>query len=141
MCIRDSFYGGESNARFDKSCSLTLKETPLKFESGTQPIEGVIGMAAAMDYLDAIGKENIHAHEVELKEYFLKKAEALGNIVVYLSLIHIYSIACQNLSLEYKALASRPLSSKDPTINERQYRIAKEIMDLSLIHISSVWFA
>ena len=40
-------------------------------------------MAAAMDYLDAIGKENIHAHEVELKEYFLKKAEALGNIVVY----------------------------------------------------------
>ena len=77
------FYGGESNARFDKSCSLTLKETPLKFESGTQPIEGVIGMAAAMDYLDAIGKENIHAHEVELKEYFLKKAKALGNIVVY----------------------------------------------------------
>ncbi|HBJ05463.1 MAG TPA: cysteine desulfurase, partial [Erysipelotrichaceae bacterium] len=67
----------------DKSCSLTLRETPLKFESGTQPIEGVIGMAAAMDYLDAIGKENIHAHEVELKEYFLKKAEALGNIVVY----------------------------------------------------------
>ena len=39
--------------------------------------------------------------------------------------------ACQNLSLEYKALASRPLSSKDPTINERQYRIAKEIMDIA----------
>ena len=77
------FYGGESNARFDKSCSLTLKETPLKFESGTQPIEGVIGMAAAMDYLDAVGKANIHAHEVELKEYFLEKAKALENIVVY----------------------------------------------------------
>ncbi|WP_333671779.1 hypothetical protein [Holdemanella porci] len=41
------------------------------------------------------------------------------------------SIACQNLSLEYKALASRPLSSKDLTINERQYRIAKEIMDIA----------
>lgn len=41
------------------------------------------------------------------------------------------SIACQNLSLEYKALASRPLSSKNPTINERQYRIAKEIMDIA----------
>ena len=41
------------------------------------------------------------------------------------------SIACQNLSLEFKALASRPLSSKDPTINERQYRIAKEIMDIA----------
>ena len=41
------------------------------------------------------------------------------------------SIACQNLSLEYKALASRALSSKDPTISERQYRIAKEIMDIA----------
>lgn len=41
------------------------------------------------------------------------------------------SIACQNLSHEYKALASRPLSSKDPTINERHYRIAKEIMDIA----------
>ena len=41
------------------------------------------------------------------------------------------SIACQNLSLEYKALASRQIYSKDPTINERQYRIAKEIMDIA----------
>ena len=41
------------------------------------------------------------------------------------------SIACQNLCREYKALASRTLSSKDPTINERQYRIAKEIMDIA----------
>ena len=41
------------------------------------------------------------------------------------------SAACQNLSLEYKALASRQIYSKDPTINERQYRIAKEIMDIA----------
>jgi cysteine desulfurase / selenocysteine lyase len=77
------FYGGESNARFDKGCNLTLKETPLKYESGTQPIEGVIGMAAAMDYLDEIGKSNIHAHEVELKKYFIEKAHKLGNIIIY----------------------------------------------------------
>lgn len=77
------FYGGESNARFDKACNLTLKETPLKFESGTQPIEGVIGMAAAMDYLDEIGKVTIHAHEVELKHYFISKAKELGNIIIY----------------------------------------------------------
>lgn len=50
------------------------------------------------------------------------------------------SIACQNLSLEYKALASRPLSSKDPTINERQYRIAKEIMDIAELFIEECIF-
>ena len=69
------FFGGESNARFNKCGDLILKESPLKFESGTQPIEGVIGMAAAMDYLQKIGKDNIHAHEVMLKEYSWNKSK------------------------------------------------------------------
>ena len=77
------FYGGESNARFNKCGNLILKESPLKFESGTQPIEAVIGMGAAMDYIDAIGKENIHNYEVELKEYFLEQIKDMDNIVVY----------------------------------------------------------
>lgn len=77
------FYGGESNARFDRCGHLILKDTPFKFESGTQPIEGVLGMSAAMKYLDSIGKENIHAYEVELKEYFLDKIKDFENIHVY----------------------------------------------------------
>lgn len=76
------FYGGESNARFDK-CNILLKETPLKFESGTQPIEGVIGMKAAMDYISQIGQDNIHQHEVELKNYFLSQVKDMDNIQVY----------------------------------------------------------
>lgn len=76
------FYGGESNARFDK-CELVLKETPLKFESGTQPIEGAIGLAAAMDYIDSIGREQIHAYEMELKHYFLSQVKDLDNVIVY----------------------------------------------------------
>lgn len=77
------YYGGESNARFDKSCQLILKGTPLKYESGTQPIEGVLGLKAAIDYLQAIGKEEIHAHELELKQYFISKAKELGKIEFY----------------------------------------------------------
>ena len=61
------YFGGESNARFDAQGNLILKNTPLKYESGTQPIEGVIGMAAAMEYLTKLGKGNIHAYELELK--------------------------------------------------------------------------
>ena len=77
------YYGGESNARFYKNGVVTLKHTPWKFESGTQPIEGAIGMAAAMDYLTAIGKENIHAYEWELKQYFLSKVEKMDTIKLY----------------------------------------------------------
>ena len=77
------FYGGESNARFDKTGNLILRDSPLKFESGTQPIEGVIGMAAAMDYLQKIGKHNIHEHEVMLKKYFLDKVQDMEKIIVY----------------------------------------------------------
>ncbi len=77
------FFGGESNARFYKNGEVSLKQTPLKFESGTQPIEGAIGMGAAMEYLMAIGKDKIHAYELELKNYFIKRSKELDNIVLY----------------------------------------------------------
>ncbi len=74
--LQPLFYGGESNARFYKSCeSLVLKRTPFKFESGTMPIEGTLGLAVAMRYLKTIGLEDIHAYEIELKHYFLERAE------------------------------------------------------------------
>lgn len=74
--LRPLFYGGESNARYYKACeSLVLKRTPLKYESGTQPIEGALGMAAAMRYLKKLGLNDIHEYEQELKQHFLKRAE------------------------------------------------------------------
>lgn len=70
------FFGGESNARFARTCdSLILRRTPLKYESGTQPIEGALGMAVAMRYLMRLGLHDIHEYEWELKKYFLKRAE------------------------------------------------------------------
>ena len=36
-------YGGESNARFNACGDVLLKDAPLKFESGTQPIEAIFG--------------------------------------------------------------------------------------------------
>ena len=77
------FFGGESNARFYKNGEVSLKQTPLKFESGTQAIEGAIGMGAAMEYLMAIGKEDIHAYELELKKYFVQRTKELDHIVLY----------------------------------------------------------
>jgi cysteine desulfurase/selenocysteine lyase len=48
---------------FDKT---TYAPPPGRFEAGTPHIEGVIGLAAAIDYVDAIGLDRIHAHEAAL---------------------------------------------------------------------------
>ncbi|MDB6026226.1 MAG: cysteine desulfurase [Verrucomicrobiales bacterium] len=47
----------------------TWKEPPHKFEAGTPNISGVIGLHAAMDYLDALGRENICRYDEELSAY------------------------------------------------------------------------
>ena len=75
--------GGDMNARFEDDGSMILKETPVKFEAGTPNIEGVIGAAAAADYLLSLGMDNIEAYEMELRRYFCEKMLKLDNVVLY----------------------------------------------------------
>ncbi|MDD2591948.1 MAG: cysteine desulfurase [Erysipelotrichaceae bacterium] len=77
------FYGGGSNARFDKQGNITLKNTPEKFEAGTPSIEGVLGLSAAIDYLRDIGMDNVLMHEEELSKYLLTKLHELNNVIIY----------------------------------------------------------
>ena len=42
---------------------------PHKFEAGTPDISGAVGLHAAMDYLDALGRDRIFQHDVELAHY------------------------------------------------------------------------
>ena len=60
--------GGEMilNVEFDRS---TWKPAPHKFEAGTPDISGAVGLHAAMDYLDQIGRLNIARHDQELGAY------------------------------------------------------------------------
>src|SRR5258706_5033567 len=44
----------------------TYNALPWKFEAGTPNISGAIGLAAAMDYLEALGRERVAAHEQRL---------------------------------------------------------------------------
>ena len=44
----------------------TYNELPFKFEAGTPNISGAVGLAAAIDYIDSLGIESIHAHEQRL---------------------------------------------------------------------------
>jgi cysteine desulfurase/selenocysteine lyase len=62
---------------FEKS---EYAESPLRFEAGTPNIEGGIGLAVALDYINAIGIENIAAYEHELLEYATEKLSAIDNL-------------------------------------------------------------
>lgn len=51
----------------------TYNALPYKFEAGTPNIEGVVGLAAALDYIGTIGLENVAAYEHELEQYATKR--------------------------------------------------------------------
>lgn len=58
-------------------------EGPLKFEAGTPNIEGAIGLATALDYINEIGLSTISAHENELMKYATKKLHQLTGVKIY----------------------------------------------------------
>jgi cysteine desulfurase/selenocysteine lyase len=60
-----------------------FKPAPHRFEAGTPDISGPIGLHAAMDYLDTIGRENIWRHDQELANYASEKLSALKNIRIF----------------------------------------------------------
>lgn len=62
---------------FDKT---EYEESPLRFEAGTPNIEGGIGLAVALDYINALGLENIAAYEHELLGYATEKLSAIENL-------------------------------------------------------------
>jgi cysteine desulfurase/selenocysteine lyase len=51
----------------------TYNALPYKFEAGTPNIEGVIGLAAALDYVSNIGLQNISAYEHDVLQYATRR--------------------------------------------------------------------
>jgi cysteine desulfurase/selenocysteine lyase len=62
---------------FDKT---TYNELPYKFEAGTPNIAGVVGLGAAVDYLQAIGMRNIADYEHDLHSYMISELKKVGDI-------------------------------------------------------------
>ena len=63
--------------------SSTFKDAPYKFEAGTPIIAGAIGLGAAIQYLQEIGLDNIHAHEIELRRYAEEQLQKIGGVTVF----------------------------------------------------------
>ncbi len=75
-------FGGEM-IDFVQLHDATWKEPPWKFEGGTPNIAGAIGLAAAIDFLEAIGMDAIHQHEQRLVTYALERMKQIEGIQVY----------------------------------------------------------
>ncbi len=65
-------YGGDM-IEFVEEESSTYREGYEKFEGGTHNVEGIVGLGAAMDFMERIGVERIREQKVELHDYAVKK--------------------------------------------------------------------
>ena len=63
------FFGGGEMIRTVSFDGTTFADAPHKFEAGTPNIAGVVGLGAALDYVEAVGRERIAAYEHELLDY------------------------------------------------------------------------
>jgi cysteine desulfurase / selenocysteine lyase len=63
------FNGGGEMIREVFEDRVSYGEPPHKFEAGTPPIVQAIGLGAAIDYVNSIGKARVKAHEAELVQY------------------------------------------------------------------------
>jgi len=63
------FLGGGGMISEVKLDNFTCAELPAKFEAGTPPIVEVIGLGAAIDFLNGLGMSEVRRHEIELTNY------------------------------------------------------------------------
>ena len=74
--------GGEmiEHVSFEKT---TFERPPLKFEAGTPDYIATHGLATAIDYMEALGMEDIQRHEQELTRYATERLKTIGGMRVF----------------------------------------------------------
>lgn len=77
------YQGGGSNSRYNPQGKISYKNTPQRFESGTLAIESILGLGAALEYINDIGLKNIIEYELELSKYLVSKMLELDTVTVY----------------------------------------------------------
>jgi cysteine desulfurase/selenocysteine lyase len=77
------FFGGGEMIRMVTFEKTTFADPPHKFEAGTPNIAGFIGLGAALDYVDAVGRENIAAYEHDLLVYATAAMKAVPGLRLF----------------------------------------------------------
>jgi cysteine desulfurase/selenocysteine lyase len=74
-------YQGGGNMIKDVTFERTVyNPPPLKFEAGTGNIADAVGLGAALDYVSAVGLENIYSYEHELLEYATRELKKIRGL-------------------------------------------------------------
>ena len=76
------FLGGGEMIETVRMESSTYAPIPYRFEAGTPPIVEVVGLGAAVDYLDHVGMEAIHRHEQAITGYALDGLATVPGLTV-----------------------------------------------------------
>jgi cysteine desulfurase / selenocysteine lyase len=82
MEMRPFLGGGDMISKVELDSS-TWNELPWKFEAGTSPIAEGVGLGAAVDYLSALGMDNVRAHEKDLTAYALERLPEVEGIRLF----------------------------------------------------------
>ncbi|MCX5479725.1 cysteine desulfurase [Kaistia geumhonensis] len=77
------FLGGGEMIRDVTEDLVTYAAPPHRFEAGTPPIVEAIGLGASLDYIDALGREAIAAHEADLAAYAHERLSAINSLRIY----------------------------------------------------------
>lgn len=101
------YQGGGDMIRSVSFTGTTYADLPYKFEAGTPNISGAIGLGAAIDFMNRIGRREIGAREDELLKYATVKLTELAGIKIYGTSKHKASI----LSFTVKGIHPHDLGS------------------------------
>jgi cysteine desulfurase/selenocysteine lyase len=71
--------GGEMIGEVTRE-TVTYNTPPHRFEAGTPPIVQAIGLGAALDYVEGIGRARIRAHEEDLRAYAHERLGAINSL-------------------------------------------------------------
>lgn len=76
------FYGGHMISEVSKQKASFLN-SPMKFEAGTGKLEGVVGLGAAIDYINHLGIKNIQKYETTLTKYAISQLSKIKGVQIY----------------------------------------------------------
>ncbi|MBE6136141.1 MAG: aminotransferase class V-fold PLP-dependent enzyme [Erysipelotrichaceae bacterium] len=76
-------YGGGMNEMFYSDGSYSLLNPPSMLEAGTQNLAAVAGFVEAVKFIESLGIENIHKHDVELHNYAIEKLKQNDKVIIY----------------------------------------------------------
>ncbi|WP_265519050.1 cysteine desulfurase [Nitratireductor luteus] len=77
------FQGGGEMIEDVTEDNVTYNEPPHRFEAGTPPIVQAIGLGAALEYVEGLGRENIAAHEADLAKYAHERLGQINSLRIF----------------------------------------------------------